>query len=273
MVYNVLHQLLEQSKFVEALTLLKSDPSSQNLTEGVHNSNLPLHISLIVGAPDDLILQLIQLNEDAVQWKGAESDLPLHIATKQNASMDIVELLIRVYPKGLDARNGKGLTPREIGHSDITVRRIILRPTMCWQELLDDEEREERQDTKLHSFHEKMDNALESLSLSASNMSKIIARLESIDEKLQKIELGKANEIDVTLVNLETTIIHKFEKTENELCMVEDDIKALEIKEYMSKIACEASSTEVRKMQKIANKSSDNFLNEVNNLKISLLNE
>lgn len=271
MVYNILYQLLEQSKFTEVLELLESQATCQHFTEEQHNSNLPLHISLKVDAPDEIILQILHLNEDAAWCKGDESNLPLHIATKRNSSPEVIERLIRVNPKSLDARNAEGFTPREIGHSDPYAHQALLRPTFCWLELLDDEEREERQDSRLLLLHNKIDGGLDALRTTNHNVDNIISRLEHLDANLENMGQEKVSYMEDKLSSLESTIIAKFDHAENELCMMEDDIKSLYTKELMSKIACEATSTEVRKMQRSAEVKAEYFMKDVRDLKNILL--
>lgn len=271
MVYCVLHQLLEQSKFEDILALFKADPSSQQLTEEEHKSNLPLHLSLEINAPDEVVFQILYMNEDAAWWKGSESNLPLHIATKKNSSPEIIERLIRVNPKSLDARNAEGFTPREIGHSNTYAQQSILRPTCCWLELLDNEEREERQDSRLELLRNSMQSALDSMKNSEKNMNQLVSRIEKMDTDLRNFEEERLIHVEQKLSNMETSIIEKFDKTENVLCMVEDDIKSLQTIEFMSKISCEASSTEVRKMQKSSNQIAEYFLKEVRDLKYKII--
>jgi len=273
MAYCMLHKLLEQSKFDEILRLLATSPESQQLIVEEHNSNLPLHVALNVGAPDEVILQMLHFNEDAAFCKGNNSNLPLHIAAKNNSSPEIIERLIRLNPKSLDARNSEGFTPREIGHTDVFAHQSLLRPTSCWLELLDDEEREERQDSRLLVLHNNIDGAFNALSASNTNIDTIISRLQIIDERLNSFGGENINQIEKKLSNLESTIVTKFDKTEGELFMVEDDIKSLETREFMSKNACEATSTEVRKIQKTAEDMADNLLKEINVLKRSLEKE
>lgn len=271
MVYCILHQLLEQSKFEEILHLFQTDPSSHQLTEEEYNSNLPLHLSLQVQAPKEVILQILYLNEDATKWKGNDSNLPLHIATQRNISPEIIERLIRVHPKSLDARNADGVTPREIGHSDSSALQALLRPTCCWLNLLKDEEREEQQDSRLVLLHNSVQSALDSMETSERTMEDLLTRIDKMDKELQHFGEDRFHHIEKKLSTMETSIIEKFDKTENVLCMVEDDIQALETMEYMSKMSCEASSTQIRKIQKNSTHMAESLCKDVRAFKYKLV--
>lgn len=249
MVHQTLHQLLEQSKYDEALYLLKSEPASHPMTAEQHNLDLPLHTALSSKAPEELLLHILLSNEDAAYWKGRGSNIPLHIATTKNASADVIERLIRIYPQGLDVRNESGLTPREIGHSDPCALQSIMRPTSCWLEALGDEELEEIQDSRLMSLSRKVDMGLDTLKESDAKIESVVIRLKKIQEGMETSqELGPTHAED-KLSSLESTLIERFDMMENKLCTVEDNINSYYVGDFMAKEAHEATSSKVKNMR------------------------
>ena len=118
MVYGQLHQLIDQKKWDEILQVLREDPTVQSDTKELHRNDLPLHMACEKHAPDDVILEILRHNSDALFHVGRGGNLPLHTACQKNLGHDVIESFIRMNPMGLDYRNTANYTPRDFGHSD-----------------------------------------------------------------------------------------------------------------------------------------------------------
>uniref|UniRef100_A0A7S4SVK9 Uncharacterized protein n=2 Tax=Ditylum brightwellii TaxID=49249 RepID=A0A7S4SVK9_9STRA len=268
MVYGQLHQLIEQSKWNEALLALRAVPAVQSDASETHRDDLPLHMACDRRAPDDVIVELLKHNPSAVKHVGRGGNLPLHIATQRNLSYDVVETIIRAYPAALDCRNSSNYTPRDFGHDDQYAFQGLSRPTACWHQLMTDEKREEAQDTKLHTLHESIDAALTALQKSNDNFDDMTSRLDHVEKTLQDLENLRAQDLEGTITKLETSISDSMQKIENRLSTVEDDVKAAAARDFMARAASRAHQSDVAKMQKSSAEEVKRLQKEVEQLRV-----
>jgi ankyrin repeat protein len=88
------------------------------------SGTLPLHLAIQRKLPEDLILFLIEKEEGAVRTKEASTLMyPLHMAAKTGASPKLLERLIQIYPKAIDAVDKGGNT---VFHVACTYRQLNL---------------------------------------------------------------------------------------------------------------------------------------------------
>jgi hypothetical protein len=62
-----------------------------------------LHVALGYKAPDEFLLELIDVYPDATTVKGVDDWLPLHVAAMWGCSSAVMDAIIRQYPQALDA--------------------------------------------------------------------------------------------------------------------------------------------------------------------------
>jgi len=85
---------------------------------------LPLHASLIFGAPLGLVELLLVDYAKAAQCKDDRGMLPLHLAFRNEATWDVIDELLTAYPQAIFVRDRKGRTPlkccvsRRLQHSN-----------------------------------------------------------------------------------------------------------------------------------------------------------
>lgn len=113
--------------------------------------NTPLHAALGYGAPDSVLLRLLDLYPHATKMPGTDDWLPLHVAAMWGASAPVVERIIRVYPEALDDRGQggiKGKSPRHLGVRFPHIKALVERPTAEWLAIIAGEQLENRMPTK-----------------------------------------------------------------------------------------------------------------------------
>ena len=96
MVYYPLHCHLIERKFNEARQDVRSDFSGKMVRER-HFKNLPLHIALQVGAPQDLVIELYYAYPEAAYIKCSNGKTALELATGTLRS-EVREILAGTFP-------------------------------------------------------------------------------------------------------------------------------------------------------------------------------
>ena len=134
---NSLHTLISSYQWDEASAVLEKNPnlSSQRGELG----ELPLHMSLRRGAPESLILLLIESYSESVHLTGLnDQSLPLHLATIYSHTEKVITTLIRIYPEALDEKDEDGDTPRNCirKNLDESAKDAIMKPTFYWTMLV-----------------------------------------------------------------------------------------------------------------------------------------
>jgi hypothetical protein len=264
-----LHLLIEEKKWPTALLLLQ-DPETIPSTRAAHKDNLPLHMACDRKAPDDLILALLRANEQAAWWEGKNKNLPLHIAAHRNMSFDVVEALIRINPQALECRNAGDYTPRDYQVKDNQVFQALNRPTACWVELIEEEEREENQDETVLTLHKKCDSTLRSCEKTNSNYSTMIDRLESVRRKLQDVGRLQSSEVEMNVATFDTTLIEKISTVGAFVTIVEEDAKVASARDVIARAASLARQNEVEKNLKATSAQFDGMLLQVDIIKVAM---
>ncbi len=72
---------------------------------------LPLHASLVFGAPSELVKKILHSYPLAARGRDVKGRLPIHLAMEHNASEEVVGLIIEAFPKGMFAVDKKNMAP------------------------------------------------------------------------------------------------------------------------------------------------------------------
>ena len=72
---------------------------------------LPLHAALVFGAPDELVMKILNAYPLATRGRDVKGRLPIHLAMEHNASEEVVALIIEAFPKGMLAIDKKKMAP------------------------------------------------------------------------------------------------------------------------------------------------------------------
>jgi ankyrin repeat protein len=113
-----LHQLINQMEWSQVLHVIRNDPSARSAAKELFRENAPLHTACEKKAPEIVLIELLELNADALQHVGKGGTLPLHIAAQKNLGPKVIEKMIRLYPAALDYKNIANYTPREYEQKD-----------------------------------------------------------------------------------------------------------------------------------------------------------
>lgn len=270
MVDGKLHELIDQSKWEYLLEALKEDADLQSETRRCHKGDLPLHLVCENKAPDELILQILKLNPDAVKQESSNGNLPLHIAVQKNIGQDVLLHIIRLHPAALDYRNNSNLTPREYPHKDLLASQALERPTYCWHQLVKDETREEQQEMRLENLQKNVSSTLSSLSNSDSNIDSMMTRLDHVEKKVRELESLKTIDLDTTVSDLKNRVQDTMNKIENRLKLVENDVRTASSRSQVTRAATRAHQSDILKMQRTAVQDAKKLTEQIKQFKISV---
>lgn len=270
MVYGQLHQLIDQNKWDDILLNLREDQALQSDAKELHRDDLPLHMACEKKAPDDVVLEILRHNTDAVFHQGRGGSFPLHVAAQRNLGANVIESLIRLNPSALDVKNVANYSPRDFGHGETYAYQALNRPTCCWVQLMRDEKREEEHDKRLSSLHEKISKALNSLTKSSAEVGNMTTRLDHVEKKLRDFEDLKAIDLEATIKTLEQNIRDTMNNIEDRLSTVEDDVKAAAARDYIARAASRAHQSDVVKMQRVIGEEARMLKTEVDSLKVEM---
>lgn len=93
MVYNSLHSHLIERRFDEAkLDVIKHDLNSA-LTKEMHNRDLPLHMALLVDAPDELVIAIYNAYPEAANVKSHDKKTALEIAQEKRRLAEVCDTI------------------------------------------------------------------------------------------------------------------------------------------------------------------------------------
>lgn len=79
--------------------------------EQIKWSQLPLHLSIVVGAPFGVVRRLVAMYPKSVQCTDDEFMLPLHLAMRHGASDSVIDLFLEKFPMAVNARGKNNRTP------------------------------------------------------------------------------------------------------------------------------------------------------------------
>ena len=124
---GILHQLINQTEWSQVLHIIRNDPSARSAAKELFRENAPLHSACEKKAPEAVLIELLELNVDALQHTGKAGSLPLHIAAQKKLGPKIIEKMIRLYPAALDYKNIANYTPRGYEQKDTLVSQVLNR--------------------------------------------------------------------------------------------------------------------------------------------------
>ena len=124
---GIIHQLINKLEWSQVLHVIRKDPSAKSAAKELFRENAPLHSACEKNAPETVLIELLELNVDAVKHAGKGGSLPLHIAAQKKLGPKIIEKMIRLYPAALDYKNIANYTPREYEQNDILASQALNR--------------------------------------------------------------------------------------------------------------------------------------------------
>jgi len=81
---------------------------------------LPLHAALVFGAPDDMVIKILNAYPSATRGRDVKGRLPTHLAMEHNASEEVMSAIIEAFPKGFFAKDKKDMTPLDYVNLNMT---------------------------------------------------------------------------------------------------------------------------------------------------------
>eukprot|EP00816_Leptocylindrus_hargravesii_P001221 CAMPEP_0196817352 /NCGR_PEP_ID=MMETSP1362-20130617/60167_1 /TAXON_ID=163516 /ORGANISM="Leptocylindrus danicus, Strain CCMP1856" /LENGTH=138 /DNA_ID=CAMNT_0042195017 /DNA_START=130 /DNA_END=547 /DNA_ORIENTATION=+ len=99
MVYNSLHCLLIERRFDEAKIDVLNDLNKKMVKEPHINGDMPLHIALLLDAPDELVISIYNAYPQAANLNSHDGQTVMEIVKKRRRSAQVKNVL-----------SGKGVT-------------------------------------------------------------------------------------------------------------------------------------------------------------------
>lgn len=108
-----LHAALQQKAPLEIIMAIqKASPmAARTVIENNTNIMFPLHLSLLYGVPDDVVLFLLNEFPSAASIPDQFGMLPIHVACMRGTTADVVEQLISCDPRCQSAVDDRNNTP------------------------------------------------------------------------------------------------------------------------------------------------------------------
>ena len=266
-----IHHLLVKGDWNGVLDGLRTDPSMRDETRQPGSQDgsgdLPLYTACDFRAPDEVVLEILRHNESAARIRGRGGNLPLHCAVRRGLGADTVEGLIRSHPVALGAPNATGHRPSDYGHQDQYARQCLERPAACWCKLMEDEAKEEEQDSRLAELHGLVGSSLVRIRKSNEAYDGILARLEGVESRLCELDSkvdptnheGHANALEERL-DTET------ESLERTLIAAEAGAKSSAAREFMARAAGWARQSDVSRKVKKATEEAEALEREIESI-------
>ncbi|KAL9188660.1 hypothetical protein ACHAXT_007038 [Thalassiosira profunda] len=85
---------------------------------------LPLHAALVFGAPDAMVVKILNAYPKATRGRDVKGRLPIHLAMEHDASEPIVCALLEAFPKGFHAKDKKDMTPLDYVNGNMARRHM-----------------------------------------------------------------------------------------------------------------------------------------------------
>ena len=110
------------------------------------NGDLPIHIALKNGAPENITLKIIERYRHAVLKKTREGDLPLHLCCKFGASATVIKAVVLEDPSALTVKSnsssGTRMTVRDLVKNntrllDEDAISVLMKPMKHWTQILE----------------------------------------------------------------------------------------------------------------------------------------
>jgi ankyrin repeat protein len=130
---NLLAKLVKQRKWKKAQSFLVTLYGRDMASEQDEFENTILHVALGYRAPEEFLLKLIEIYPEATSVRGVDDWLPLHVAAMCGCAAEVIETLIRHYPRALDEKGSKGRTPRQSSARFAYNKEALDRTTAEWE--------------------------------------------------------------------------------------------------------------------------------------------
>jgi len=92
MTFNSLHSHLIERRFDEAKRDVADDVNNV-MVKVLRNRDMPLHMSLLVGAPDDLVISIYKAYPEAVNMKSREGKTVQELMNERNRSAKVKNVI------------------------------------------------------------------------------------------------------------------------------------------------------------------------------------
>jgi len=116
----------------------RDDTNADKDNKGIRWKILPIHASCIFRSPMALIEVLIQVYPKGLERPDDQDMLPLHLACRNGASKTVVSKIIEGYPKGVYGRDRKGRTPLDLAFASASQHRNdVVDILRTWMQKLD----------------------------------------------------------------------------------------------------------------------------------------
>lgn len=127
-IYNIRDEVTS----LTPLTVLIKSQNWDLVLKRIHNypqeiklySPIHLHLAAAYDAPQNIVANIINV-EDSARVRDRDGSIALHIACQNNASFEILQLLVKVYPKGTKVKNKEGKIPMDYVDSTSMSKRAI----------------------------------------------------------------------------------------------------------------------------------------------------
>mmetsp|Transcript_14696 Transcript_14696/g.22773 ORF Transcript_14696/g.22773 Transcript_14696/m.22773 type:complete len:185 (-) Transcript_14696:309-863(-) len=116
MVYNSLHCLLIERRFDEAKIDVLNDLNKKMVKEPHINGDMPLHIALLLDAPDELVISIYNAYPQAANLNSHDGQTVMEIVKKRRRSAQVKNVL-----------SGKGVNSSRINIHDLRSSSVAIR--------------------------------------------------------------------------------------------------------------------------------------------------
>jgi hypothetical protein len=189
-------------------------------------SQLPLHLSIVCGAPAQIVASLVKLYPEALRCTDDQHMLPLHLALRHESDDEVVAFLLIQFPESVNARGKNGRTAVDCAlRAKDKLRGIILE--------IFTEKTAAKITTQMNKEKKELQNELE------NRTSELLSTAATLEERTQELELvtARASERSVS-------------PTKEALEKAKDD-EIVEYKEKIEKLKSEKLLQEVVAQKKL----------------------
>ncbi len=113
---KTLHEACERPQSLnEIVRLLSEKPAAIEVT--TYNNMLPIHTASLNEASAEILEVLISFSPHSVCQQDVEGNLPIHLACYSGATFESIEVLVKQWPASLEMKNTQGQTPLDKARS------------------------------------------------------------------------------------------------------------------------------------------------------------
>lgn len=246
---NILHDMLEDYEFDEAYNIILQNPSLCKSYGRL--GEYPLHMALKRGAPENLLLLLLEkwpqvcsrhsvTSSNNANANAKDKSLPLHLATLHACPARVILNLITIYPQALDKRDEDGDTPRDCLRRDLDsfAKDSLRKPTFYWIDLMErikNDYNNNNNNKSEISHNDNDDNDMMNYQNEISLLKeKLKTQKEEFDEKESEyqVEIQRLKKHVNYLTKKEKDVSEKLAKREKDIYQLEQEAKAQQAQAY-----------------------------------------